>query len=207
MSRISLKYILNALFSKSEDDFEKKLDVNVAYDAPLKFDSDIIGTMDEIDSDIDETILKDFESVRTDKLDNKICDIEENNFPEEKLEQEKIDYQVEPLNNNIPNNASCESLLDNHTCMKMIECCLNNLSLIDEIDEATPISAVKEIIRQNYIETLLIIGATPIIEDKKFNAARHTPVSHVFIKPGQPIEIVIPGIEIDGKILIKAMVR
>lgn len=207
MSRISLKYILNALFSKSEDDFEKKIDVNVAYDAPYDSHADIIGVMDKRDSDIDESILEDFESVRNEGDDNVMFDIEEKDLSEEKLGQEIIEHHVDPLNHNIPNNTSEDSLLDNHKCMKMIDCCLNNLSLIDEIEETTPISAVKEVIRQNYIETLITIGATPIVDECNFNAARHTPASAGFIKPNSPIEIITPGIEIDGKTLIKAIVK
>lgn len=207
MSRISLKYILNALFSKSDDDFEKNHDVNVAYDAPFNSEANIIESIDEIDSNIDEINIEQLDSVRTDTVNNEICDIAEKDISEEELGQEKIDHQDEPLNHSVPNNARGDSLLDNHKCMKMIDCCLNNLSLIDEIDETTPISAVKEIIRQNCIETLITIGATPIVDEYNFNAARHIPATIGFIKPNSPMEIITPGIEIDGKTLIKAIVK
>lgn len=99
------------------------------------------------------------------------------------------------------------SALDDNKCMTMVDCCLNILTLMEEAGEAISAADLKELVEKNIFEGLVTIGATPITGEDRFNAARHAPASPGFIKPGAEIEIVSPGLELEGKTLIKAKVE
>ena len=104
-----------------------------------------------------------------------------------------------------------ESLLDNIPYMQLAEqCCQMHQELERQRNQVTDPTYLDFIaLQQSRIrEALLLSGANYIDGEKEFNLIRHTPSSTGIITNGIPIEETIePGIEIDGRVMIKAKVK
>lgn len=96
--------------------------------------------------------------------------------------------------------------LDDSRCMTMIDCSLKILETIRELNPGGN-SDLEDITKNCIFEHLILIGGKPIAGENEFNPSRHTPREKILIMPGSRIEIVQPGVELDGKTLIKATVK
>ena len=220
MKKISLKYIVNALFSRSDHDIEEPTALNVAYDTT--FDSNQKVVEETYDSEMpseninvinteDNNIL-----MKTDITEDKIMEHdtktsdEAEDIPGNSYDNISNDNTFDTINqNNKSFNESSDngSVLSNSKFTTLIDCCLDIMSFLDNASVEGDITGIKEQIRNSIFENFVIIGGEPIVNDTKFNAARHLPSTPIFIKPGALIEIVHPGITLEKKVLIKAIVK
>lgn len=220
MSKISLKYIVNTLFSRSDHDIDEPAALNVAYDT----------TFDSNQKVVEETCDSEMPSVNTNVInteDNNILmgtDITEDKVMEHHTETSDVaedilgdsydklsnDNTFDTISqNNTSFNESSDncSVLSNPKCTTLIDCCLDIISFLNDANVEGNITGIKEHIRNSIFENFVIIGGEPIVNDTKFNAARHSPSTPIFIKPGAFIEIIHPGITLEKKVLIKAIVK
>lgn len=100
------------------------------------------------------------------------------------------------------------SILDDVNCVTLIDCCNQILSICEDSEFInTNIEHLPKIIKDKIFEHFIIIGARPIHDEDRFNPVRHLAQKGVFVSPGSNISIEEPGIEIDGKVIIKAVVK
>lgn len=102
------------------------------------------------------------------------------------------------------------SLLDNSEYMSLAQQCCDMLKELDVMYKQIPNDQVKNFILQQKTrirEALILSGATLIDEETEFNLLRHQSVNGGIVKNGTLItETVEPGVEIEGRVMIKAKV-
>ena len=100
------------------------------------------------------------------------------------------------------------SLLDNSEYMSLAQQCCDMLKELDVMYKQIPNDQVKKFVLQQKTrirEALILSGATLIDEETEFNLLRHQSVNGGIVKNGTPItETVEPGVEIEGRVMIKA---
>lgn len=102
------------------------------------------------------------------------------------------------------------SLLDNKPYMGLVrQCC----DMIQELERMRKLVACEQTIgfieqhQSRIAEALFLTGASPIAEEPVFNLLRHEPAEGGITTNGTPIaETIVPGIEIEGQVLVKAKV-
>lgn len=125
--------------------------------------------------------------------------------------EEPIDTE-EPVEQEIlPTEYDCQtSLLDNSEYMSLAQQCCDMLKELDVMYKQIPNDLVKNFILQQKTrirEALILSGATLIDEETEFNLLRHQSVNGGIVKNGTPItETVEPGVEIEGRVMVKAKV-
>ena len=143
-------------------------------------------------------------------------------FAEESVDEEVLDsQQPEPLLSSTteePTPASEElaeesapSLLNNQPFMALAHQCRDMIQELDRMAHLVPDASTRSFIEQQQsriAEALFLSGATPIAEEPTFNLLRHEPAEGGVVTNGTPIaETIIPGIEIEGQVLVKAKVK
>lgn len=102
------------------------------------------------------------------------------------------------------------SLLDNDEYISLAEQCCDILHELDLMYKQIPNDQVNNFIFQlktRIREALMLSGATLIDEETEFNLLRHQTVDGGIVKNGTSItETVEPGVEIDGRVMVKAKV-
>lgn len=103
------------------------------------------------------------------------------------------------------------SLLDNSEYMTLAQQCCDILSELDRMQNQITNKEILDFIthqKSRIREALLLSGATLIDEESEFNILRHQCINVGIVNNGMPIvETVDTGVEIDGRILVKAKIR
>lgn len=132
-------------------------------------------------------------------------------------EAEKAEVVLEELSKSvIPNTEEDsveeehKSLLDNSEYMALAQQCCDMLSELDRMQNQIKNEEVLDFItmqKSRIREALLISGATLIDEETVFNMLRHQCLNGCIVKNGTPIvETIQAGVEIEGRVLVKAIV-
>lgn len=127
-------------------------------------------------------------------------------FEKPKDSEELVEQEVLPEEQD-----SQPSLLDNSEYMSLAQQCCDMLKELDVMYKQIPNDQVKNFILQQKTrirEALILSGATLIDEETEFNLLRHQSVNGGIVKNGTPIvETVEPGVEIEGRVMVKAKVN
>lgn len=121
---------------------------------------------------------------------------------------QNLEAEDKDLGNN-PISAGDKNILDNVPCQTMIECCIRILEFLEESAKegnAFP-SDTQSYIKYIIFEHLLRIGCDIIMNESSFNPVRHQSENQQFIEPDSRIKVQFPGVELNGKVLIKAKVE
>lgn len=126
-------------------------------------------------------------------------------FEEPKDAEEPVEQEI------LPTEYDCQpSLLDNSEYMSLAQQCCDMLKELDVMYKQIPNDQVKNLILQQKTrirEALILSGATLIDEETEFNLLRHQSVDSGIVKNGTPItETVEPGVEIEGRVMVKAKI-
>lgn len=127
-------------------------------------------------------------------------------FEEPKDAEEPAEQEI------LPTEYDCQpSLLENSEYMSLAQQCCDMLKELDVMYKQIPNDQVKNYILQQKTrirEALILSGATLIDEETEFNLLRHQSVNSGIVKNGTPItETVEPGVEIEGRVMVKAKVN
>lgn len=153
-------------------------------------------TQNIIDVNISDSLKKGIEDDEVENFD----DLEEENRVESNLH-----VGVPEIIEKTPKHTS---ILDDFNSMTLINCCKQILTICEDSEFInTNIEYLPKIIKDKIFEYFIIIGARPIHDEDIFNPVRHLAPKGVFISPGSNISIEEPGIEIDGRVIIKAVVK
>lgn len=141
--------------------------------------------------------------------DNRIEDDSLLQLQEDETEKDTGFHQDEELEE-VVSQEEQPSLLDNYEYMNLAQQCCDMLGELDRMCNQVQDDHLKKFILQqkNRIrEALLLSGASLINEDTEFNILRHKTTSGGLMKNGAIInEIIEPGVEIEGRIMVKALI-
>lgn len=153
-------------------------------------------TQNNLDVNISDSLKKGIEDGEVESFD----DLEEENKVESNLHVGSSEI--------IEKTPKHTSILDDFNSMTLINCCKQILTICEDSEFInTNVEYLPKIIKDKIFEHFIIIGAKPIHDENIFNPVRHLAPKGVFISPGSNISIEEPGIEIDGSVIIKAIVK